>query len=409
MRKNPDAFVYLGDNVYGDSRDVQVLQSRYKRLAAKALFQQLRRSMPVFAVWDDHDYGENDAGKRYPLKQESKEIFLDFWKEPQDSARRQREGIYASQMLGEPGRQLQLILLDQRWFKEEPVHGWFWQQIKEQQQCQARSRKLAENLTVKQCARRCRRLGNKCRFFQVSPQKGVCKAVFTVSADCPEGWVRSKDNFYELFPDFQPTMDASRTILGQAQWRWLEAELRKPAQLRVIASSQQFAAEHNGWEAWANFPYEQLRMVELIRKTKAAGVMMISGDVHYGEISKLETITPRADSDDPVFPFSVVSAIGYSIYDVTSSGLTQTWRNIGSNRYRIGRPERGRNFGFIDIDWAAADPQIRLAIVDRKRQISVEHQLGLSELQPPVNLKTEEDSTGAEPLPAKGEQVLPGQ
>ena len=48
--------------------------------------------------------------------------------------------------------------------------------------------------------------------------------------------------------------DPSKTMLGDAQWKWLEQELRKPAEVRIIASSIQFIAEDAGQETWFNLP-----------------------------------------------------------------------------------------------------------------------------------------------------------
>jgi len=42
-------------------------------------FQQLKKVTQFFATWDDHDFGRNDAGRHYPFKKESKEIFLSFY------------------------------------------------------------------------------------------------------------------------------------------------------------------------------------------------------------------------------------------------------------------------------------------------------------------------------------------
>lgn len=36
----------------------------------------------VIGVWDDHDYGINDGGKDFFLKNITRDIFLDFIKEP---------------------------------------------------------------------------------------------------------------------------------------------------------------------------------------------------------------------------------------------------------------------------------------------------------------------------------------
>ena len=70
------------------------------------------------ATWDNHDYGTHDGGTEFPLKKESQTIFLDFFGEPDDSKRRRTPGIYDAKILGPPGRRVQIILLDTRFFKD---------------------------------------------------------------------------------------------------------------------------------------------------------------------------------------------------------------------------------------------------------------------------------------------------
>lgn len=113
----PDVFVYMGDNVYADTRDVDELKATYQRLAARPEFQALRAAVPLYATWDDHDYGENDAGREYPMKVESAQIFLDFWGVPGDAPQRQSPGIYSEALFGEGERRIQLLLLDTRTFR----------------------------------------------------------------------------------------------------------------------------------------------------------------------------------------------------------------------------------------------------------------------------------------------------
>ncbi|MFM8324384.1 MAG: alkaline phosphatase D family protein, partial [Pirellulaceae bacterium] len=113
----PDLFIYLGDNIYGDTRDMKLLQAKYDLLGAKPEFQRLRASVPVVSIWDDHDYGENDAGIDYPMKEESRAIFFDFWRVPSDSPRRSHPGIYGVHFFEQDGKRLQLILLDTRTFR----------------------------------------------------------------------------------------------------------------------------------------------------------------------------------------------------------------------------------------------------------------------------------------------------
>ena len=56
----------------------------------------MTKGTKVVGVWDDHDYGINDGGEEFPLKHETREMFLDFIGEPADSERRldKEEGIY---------------------------------------------------------------------------------------------------------------------------------------------------------------------------------------------------------------------------------------------------------------------------------------------------------------------------
>ena len=76
VKHNPDLFIFLGDNIYGDTEDMKVLKSKYDQLAAKPSFQNLKNNVDIIATWDDHDFGWNDAGRHYSMKKESKEIFI---------------------------------------------------------------------------------------------------------------------------------------------------------------------------------------------------------------------------------------------------------------------------------------------------------------------------------------------
>src|SRR5688500_4138818 len=62
----PQLLLLLGDNVYGDTLDMDVLRAKYAKLAAIPTFARLRKSCEVMATWDDHDYGTNDAGAEHP-------------------------------------------------------------------------------------------------------------------------------------------------------------------------------------------------------------------------------------------------------------------------------------------------------------------------------------------------------
>ena len=118
---NPDCWIWLGDNIYGDSEDVEVLKRKYGKLGANPYYKAFSESVPVYATWDDHDYGSNNDGKHYPTKEDSRLAFLEFFDEPANSPRWDRAGVYTSYDLGEDERSVKLILLDTRYNRDDPA------------------------------------------------------------------------------------------------------------------------------------------------------------------------------------------------------------------------------------------------------------------------------------------------
>jgi alkaline phosphatase D len=113
----PDLFVFLGDNIYGDTEDMAVMRQKYEMLANEPGYAQLREKATILATWDDHDMGKNDAGVEFPKKEEAKQELLRFVDEPQTSARRTHDGVYDAYTFGPKGKRVQVILLDTRWFR----------------------------------------------------------------------------------------------------------------------------------------------------------------------------------------------------------------------------------------------------------------------------------------------------
>ncbi|WP_164976108.1 alkaline phosphatase D family protein [Oleiharenicola lentus] len=112
-----DAFVLCGDNIYGDSADPDVLRVKYALLAAMPGFAQLRQATPLYATWDDHDYGLNDGGAGFPGAAAAQKEFCDFFQVPSDSPRRTTPGVFDCVTFGPAGKRVQLILLDTRTFR----------------------------------------------------------------------------------------------------------------------------------------------------------------------------------------------------------------------------------------------------------------------------------------------------
>jgi alkaline phosphatase D len=118
-KEDIDSFVFLGDNVYGDipSGKLNKMREAYK-LQAKMIPSWLFKKN-VEMIWDDHDFGENDGGSSYPLKQEAQKLYLDFWEIPIDDIRHQRDGIYANKIIYIENFIINLILLDTRYFRSD--------------------------------------------------------------------------------------------------------------------------------------------------------------------------------------------------------------------------------------------------------------------------------------------------
>ncbi len=299
----PDLFIFAGDNIYGDTEDMAVLRAKYDQLAAIPGYRRLQETCPVLAVYDDHDYGKNDGGREYPMRAESAAMCLDAFGVPADDPRREHEGIYGASIMGDPGRRVQVILLDTRYFRDPIDRG---------------------TLTAEE-----RREANVV------------------------GW-------------YEPTLDTTRTLLGEAQWSWLEGELCKEAEVRLIVSSIQVVPHEKGMECWGNMPHERSALFDLIGSTGAQGALFLSGDVHFAEVSR---------SDEGPYP----------LYDFTSSGLAQspheTWP-AAVNTYRV--PDMlhvGENFGLVQIDWSEDDTQLRFQARTVEGKVAFEQVVHLSSLR----------------------------
>ena len=112
-----DAFFFLGDNVYGDSRFFSITTLRKAYETQKNKLPDWLENIEIFQIWDDHDYGLNDGGKNYRHKEISQEIYLNFWKIPQDDQRRNQEGVFFSKFVNHNERIIQFIGMDTRYHR----------------------------------------------------------------------------------------------------------------------------------------------------------------------------------------------------------------------------------------------------------------------------------------------------
>lgn len=114
----PDLWIWMGDNIYGDSPVMDTLRAKYGRQNANPGYQALKSSTPIVGIWDDHDYGINDGGKFFAQKKKSRDLMFEFLGVPADASERSREGAYASHTFGEGENLVKIILLDARYFRD---------------------------------------------------------------------------------------------------------------------------------------------------------------------------------------------------------------------------------------------------------------------------------------------------
>lgn len=118
LKQKPQVWIWGGDNIYGDSHDLTVLKKKYDQQKSRAGYQALRSACAITGTWDDHDYGVNDGGKFFSRKKESQVLAADFLDLPQNHPVRQREGLYHVQTFGPKDRQVKVINLDTRYFRD---------------------------------------------------------------------------------------------------------------------------------------------------------------------------------------------------------------------------------------------------------------------------------------------------
>ena len=117
LSTKPDVWIWGGDNIYADTEDMSQMANMYAAQNQVPGYQKLRIGVPVIGTWDDHDYGRNDGGAEFNAKRESQQVFLDFMKVPQDSPRRERDGVYSSHEYATRYGKVKVLVLDTRFFR----------------------------------------------------------------------------------------------------------------------------------------------------------------------------------------------------------------------------------------------------------------------------------------------------
>ena len=244
-------FIFLGDNVYGDTRygSLRKMKSAYDK--QKKVLPDFLNDISIFSIWDDHDFGINDGGADYRFKRRAQELYLDFWEISKDDDRSNREGIYFSKNEIFFDKKFKFIFLDTRFFR--------------------------------------------------SKLKG------------------KKSNYIE-------NIEPDATILGNAQWTWLENELKSDFDFLFIFSSIQIIAKDHRFEKWSNFPNERAKLFELLDQFNDKTILF-SGDRHRAGIYRKN-----------------------GIIELTSSSMNKPGSSFSeTDSYLIGKTYPQENYGVLEI------------------------------------------------------------
>ncbi len=105
-----EAVVLLGDTPYIDSTEIDVQRRRYREFYSVPELAGLLTRVPLYATWDDHDFGKNDTDGNLAGKEFARQAFIEYHANPDYGSR--RAGIHTKFRRGP----VEVFLLDTRWF-----------------------------------------------------------------------------------------------------------------------------------------------------------------------------------------------------------------------------------------------------------------------------------------------------
>lgn len=182
------------------------------------------------------------------------------------------------------------------------------------------------------------------------------------------------DNRYHKDPYGSP----GGTLLGPEQWTWLQHTLESSTSRFniIVAGIQMLPTDLPRMEYFNRFPHEREKLLDMILNSGASGVLLLSGDVHFGELNQV-LCTNDEDSEDFV-----------RLDEITSSGMTHSLENFRDGglfaryAFRIWnavlpfafRPIRHEftgefNFGTLVFDWQATPPVVSANVHNARGEI----------------------------------------
>ena len=268
-QQKPDLMLWLGDNTYLREPDWNTrtgMLHRYTHSRSLPELQPLLASTAHYAIWDDHDYGPNDADGTWEHKDMAWEMFRDFWGNPTFGINGQKGCTTRFQY-----NDVDFFLLDNRYF----------------------------------------RTPNYCR-------------------TCPD-----------------------RSLLGKEQLEWFLASLAaSQAPFKLVAIGGQVLTDNNSSETCFHFfPAERDTILARIEREGIKGVVFLTGDRHFSELSAKKN---RA---------------GNTVYDLTTSPFTagvfaDAATKVGNSHRVEGTLVAQHNFSLLTFSGPRKARQMQISMRD---------------------------------------------
>ncbi|HEY0978129.1 MAG TPA: alkaline phosphatase D family protein [Flavobacteriales bacterium] len=273
--QRPDLMLWLGDNAYLREPDWGTwngILHRYTHTRSTPELQRLLRSTHHYAIWDDHDFGPNDADGSFINAALTREAFDLFWPNPQGHAPGTK-GITTSFSYSD----VDFFLLDDR----------------------------TERISAK---------------------------------------MRTSEP----------------TILGDAQIEWLIQALRySDATFKMVALGGQFLNDAALFENYATVPAERQRIIDRITAEGITGVVFLTGDRHFTELSEMRLTN------------------GNMLYDLTVSPLTSgAYAPQEENHLSVpGTRVAERNFGLLRFTGPKGDRTLTITVHSTEGEVIWEQRI----------------------------------
>lgn len=276
-QEKPQVFMFIGDNMYlPNSKDDfprtreavrELYRDTYDDERQKPEMQKVLRSTMSYALWDDHDFGPNNADRTWAWPDVALESLMMYFPNVYGSG--EASGCFHRFSWGD----IDVFMLDDRTFRD---------------------------------------------------------------------------------PNWDTKNPLKKTMFGEKQLAWLKQGLAESkAAFKVIAGGNQFLSEQHPHESWGvQHQAERDEFLDWLWDKKVTGVIFISGDRHFAELTKKSDPKKR----------------GADVWDLTSSPLAndvfvrgQEEKNPGRVQHYIG----GINVGQLDFDTTAKPAKVTMKILDR--------------------------------------------